>query len=81
MSMPEQFPDKMNEVVPWTRLVSLVEAHYPKAGNGRPPIGRAIVLRAYFVQQLFNQSDAGVKDALYASASLRHFGGVNLGTG
>jgi IS5 family transposase len=79
--MREQFLDKMNEVVPWTRLLSLVEPHYPKAGNGRSPVGLAIMLRAYFVQQLFNLSDAGMKNALYDSASLRHFVGADLRTG
>ena len=79
-AMREQCFDKMNEVVPWTRLLSLEEPHYPKAGNGSPLVGLAIRLRAYFVQQLFNLSDAGMKDALYDSASLRHFVGVDLGT-
>jgi len=70
----------MNEVVPWARLLSLVEPHYPKAGNGRRPVGLEIMLRAYFVQQWFNLSDPGIEDALYDSASLRRFVGVDLGT-
>src|ERR1017187_4658907 len=79
-SKREQFLDKMNEVVPWTRLLSLVEPHYPKAGNGRRPVGLEIMLRSYFVQQWFNLSDPGIEDALYDSASLRRFVGVDLGT-
>ena len=79
-SKREQFLDQMNEVVPWARLLSLVEPHYPKAGNGRRPVGLEIMLRAYFVQQWFNLSDPGMEDALYDSASLRHFVGVDLGT-
>jgi IS5 family transposase len=79
-SKREQFLDKMNEVVPWARPLSLVEPHYPKAGNGRRPVGLEIMLRAYFVQQWFNLSDPGMEDALYDSASLRHFVGVDLGT-
>jgi IS5 family transposase len=79
-SKREQFLDQMNEVVPWSRLLSLVEPHYPKAGNGRRPVGLEIMLRAYFVQQWFNLSDPGMEDALYDSASLRHFVGVDLGT-
>src|SRR5664279_911448 len=79
-SKREQFLDQMNEVVPWARLQSPVEPHYPKAGNGRRPVGLEIMLRAYFVQQWFNLSDPGMEDALYDSASLRHFVGVDLGT-
>ena len=36
-SKREHFLDEMNEVVPWSRLLALVESHYPKAGNGRRP--------------------------------------------
>jgi len=34
-----QFLDEMEQVVPWSNLCALIEAHYPKAGNGRPPVG------------------------------------------
>jgi IS5 family transposase len=37
------------------------------------------MLRTYFVQQWFNLSDAGVEEALYDSAGLRRFVGVDLG--
>jgi IS5 family transposase len=69
----------MEQVVPWSDLQSLVEPHYPKAGNGRRPVGLGIMLRTYFVQQWFNLSDPGVEEALYDSAGLRRFVGVDLG--
>src|ERR1035441_9720987 len=78
-SKREQFLDEMNEVVPWSRLLALVEPCYPKAGNGRRPVGLEVMLRAYFVQQWFNLSDPGLEDALYDSPSLRRFIGVDLG--
>src|ERR1035437_6635709 len=53
-SKREQFLDAMNKVVPWSRLLALVEPHYPKAGNGRRPVGLEVMLRSYFVQQWFN---------------------------
>jgi IS5 family transposase len=34
----ERFLAEMNAVIPWARLVALVEPHYPKAGNGRRPM-------------------------------------------
>jgi IS5 family transposase len=37
------------------------------------------MLRTYFVQQWFNLSDPGVEEALYESATLRRFVGVDLG--
>jgi IS5 family transposase len=78
-SRRELFLDEMEQVVPWSDLESLVEPHYPKAGNGRRPVGRGIMLRTYFVQQWFSLSDPGVEEALYDSAGLRRFVGVDLG--
>jgi IS5 family transposase len=34
-----EFLEEMELVVPWAELVALVEPHYPKAGNGRRPVG------------------------------------------
>jgi hypothetical protein len=42
-------------VVPWRELCALVEPHYPKPGNGRPPVGVERMLRIYFLQQWFNR--------------------------
>src|SRR5450759_1892157 len=78
-SRRELFLDEMELVVPWAELSSLVEPHYAKAGNGRRPVGLGIMLRTYFVQQWFNLSDPGVEEALYESAALRRFVGVDLG--
>lgn len=77
----EEFLNAMDEVVPWSELEALVEPHYPKAGNGRQPIGLSILLRVYFLQQWFNLSDPGAEDALYESPVLPRFAGVDLGRG
>ena len=78
-SKREQFLETMEGVVPWTELVALIEPYYPKAGNGRQPVGLSIMLRVYFLQQWFNLSDPGAEDALYESPALRRFAGVDLG--
>lgn len=75
----EQFLAEMNAVVPWSRLLDLIEPHYPKAGGGRPPLGLEKMLRTYFVQQWFNLSDPQTEDAIYDSESIRRFVGVELG--
>ena len=31
----EQFLAEMNAVIPWARLIGVIEPHYPKAGRGR----------------------------------------------
>ena len=48
-------------VVPWSELEALIAPHYPKAGNGRQPVGLAIMLRTYFLQQWFALSDPAWK--------------------
>ena len=78
-SKREQFLDEMEQVVPWAELQALIEPHYPRGENGRPPVGVSIMLRVYFLQQWFNLSDPGAEEALYESPVLRRFAGVDLG--
>jgi transposase, IS5 family len=66
-------------VVPWGELCARIEPYYPKAGNGRPPVGLERMLRIYFLQQWFNLSDPAVEEALYDSVVLRNFVGIDLG--
>lgn len=73
------FLAEMDRVVPWAALCALIEPVYPKAGNGRPPIGLERMLRIYFLQNWFNLSDPAVEEALYDSLSMRNFVGIDLG--
>jgi IS5 family transposase len=73
------FLAEMDKVVPWPRLCALIEPFYPKQGNGRPPIGLERMLRIYFLQHWFDLSDPAAEEALYDSAAMRAFVGVDLG--
>jgi IS5 family transposase len=73
------FLEEMEQVVPWAELCGLIEPHYPKAGNGRRPVGLERMLRIYFLQQWFNLSDPAVEEALYDSVVMRDFVGIDLG--
>ena len=42
------FLEEMEQVVPWAELCALIEPVYPKAGNGRQPVGVERMLRIYF---------------------------------
>ena len=75
----EMFLNQMDKIVPWRELEGLIEPYYPKAGNGRPPVGLSIMLRLYFLQHWFNLSDPGAEEAMYDSSALRRFVGVDLG--
>jgi hypothetical protein len=77
----ERFLAEMDAVIPWPRLLRLIEPHYPKAGQGRQPLGLEKMLRIYFLQQWFNLSDPQAEDAIYDSESMRRFARVELGEG
>ena len=73
------FLKTMDKIVPWQELCLVVEPHYPKGEGGRPPIGLERMLRMLFVQHWFNLADEACEEALYDSASLRNFVGIDLG--
>ena len=75
----EVFLAEMDRIVPWSRLVALVEPQYPKAGNGRRPVGVERMLGMYFLQHWFNLSDPAVEESLYDSPVMRQFVGIDLG--
>jgi len=75
----EVFLEEMEQVVPWTQLLKVIKRYYPKAGNGRPPLGLEKMLRIYFLQQWFNLSDPSMEETLYDSESMRRFTGIELG--
>ena len=72
-TLRERFLDEMDAVIPWKRLVALIEPHYPKAGRGRHPQPLETMLRIHFLQHFFNLSDPAAQDALHDSASMARF--------
>ncbi len=75
----EQLLEEIDAVMLWAELLALIEPRYPKDETGRPPVGLGIMLRLYFVQHWFALSDPAAEDALYDSAALRRFVGIDLG--
>lgn len=76
----ERFLSEMEAVVPFERLLSVIEPFYPKARSkgGRPAKPLAMMLRVYLLQNWFGYSDPGMEEALYDIAALRRFAGLNL---
>lgn len=74
----ERFLAEMDAVIPWARLMALIEPHYPKAGGGRHPHPLERMLRIYFMQNWFNLSDPQAEDSLYDMESMRRFAGIEL---
>ena len=75
----EKFLAEMERIVPWARLIAVIEPLYPTSGRvGRQPIGVPKMLRMYCLQQWYGLADEALEDALYDSQALRDFVGIDL---
>ena len=74
-----EFLARMNPLVPWQQLCAVIEPHYPKAGNGRTPVGLERMLRMYLLANWFNLADEACEDALYDVPAFRDFCRIDLG--
>lgn len=69
----EIFLSRMDNLLPWTQLLEVIEPFYPKAGNGRHPYPLETMFRIHCMQQWHSLSDEAMKNALYEIASMRQF--------
>ena len=74
-----EFLSRMDTLVPWGEFCSVIEPYYPKAGNGRRPVGLERMLRMYFIANWFNLADEACEDALYDVEAFRNFCQIDLG--
>ena len=75
----EVFLSEMDAVVPWFRILSVIQPFYVEHPHGRKRLPLERMVRIYFMQQWFNLSDPGTEDALYDIESMRRFAGIELG--
>jgi IS5 family transposase len=77
------FLDEMERVVPWDKLVVLIEPHYGTKGKasgvGRPPFELQTMLRIHFLQQWFALSDPAMEEALFDVPLFREFAQLPTG--
>ena len=71
----QRFLTEMDAVIPWSRLIALVEPVQPKLGvrGGRASSPPETMLRIHFMQQWFALSDPGMEEALHDIPALRAF--------
>ena len=74
----EKFLTRMEALIPWVKLLAVIEPFYPKGERGRPPIGLERMLRVYFLQQWYGLADEALEDALYDSQALQGFARIDL---
>jgi IS5 family transposase len=74
----ERFLAEMDQVVPWTGLLGLIEPFYPKAGGGRKPYPLETMLRIHLLQNWFSMSYPVMEAALYEITPMRQFARLTL---
>jgi len=74
----ETFLARMEGLIPWAKLLAVIEPFYPKGERGRPPIGLERMLRVYFLEQWYGLADEALEDAPYDSQALRGFARIEL---
>lgn len=72
-----EFLDEMRRVVPWSRLIALIEPHYLKGKTGRPPFPGATMFQIHFMQQWFGLTDPAMEEALHDVPLYREFAGLD----
>ena len=68
----------MDALIPWSRLETKIQRHYPKAGRGRHPYPLSVMLRIHCVRLFYDLSDPAMDDMLYEIDSVRRFVGLKL---
>jgi IS5 family transposase len=74
----EKFLSGMEAVIPWAKLLAVIEPFYPKGERGRPPVGLERMLRVDCLQQGYGLADEALQDALYDSQAMRGFARIDL---
>jgi len=73
------FLEEINGVVPWARLVAVIQGYAPTAKSGRPSFSIEVMLRIHFLQLWNNYSDPAMEEALYDMPVYRWFVGLDAG--
>ena len=78
----ERFLAEMEEVVPFSELVSMLEPFYPRVGRqgGRPAYRLEVMLRIHLMQNWNSLSDEAMENDLIDIACIRRFAGIDLVT-
>lgn len=71
----DKFLAEMERVVPWARLIAVIDPLYPTSGRvGRQPVVVVRMLRMYCLQQWYGLTDEALEDALYGQPGCSLFG-------
>ena len=68
--------EKMEDPMPWDKLLGAIKPYYPQAGKGREPYPLESIVRVHCVQLFYNLSGPAMEDMLYEIESVRHLTGI-----
>lgn len=74
----EKFLDEMDRVIPWKRLLLVIEPFYEHKHTGRPRKELKMMLKIYFLQQWFDLSDPEAEQEIYDRNSFQKFLDIDL---
>lgn len=74
----ERFLERMDNLIPWSKLESLIQPFYYQNTTGRPAYPLSSMLRIHSLQLFYNLSDPAMEDALYEIDSMRRFADLDL---
>ena len=74
----QKFLNEMETVVPWARLVALIQPVYLQGNRGRPPIGIDRMLRIRFLQEWYGLANKLLGETICDSVAMRIFVGIHL---
>ena len=68
----EKFLMRVEALLPWAKLLAVIEPFYLTGERGRPPVGLERMWRVYFLQPWYGLADEALEDALYDSQACPH---------
>lgn len=72
--------EELHAMIEWAAIAARLSALRPPAGTGRPPYDALAMLKALYLQALYDLSDPGLEEALLDRLSFRRFCGLALDT-
>ena len=74
----ERFMDEMNAIIPWNKIIELIQPYHDENELGRKKRDLLLKLKMYFLQQWYGLSDPGVEEAVYDRISFQKFLDIDL---
>lgn len=67
------FLEKMDEIIPWAKFVSLIQPSYYKGERGNKPYPLELMLRIFILQNLYDLADMKIMNEILDSRAFTTF--------